>query len=104
MWRALGIPEVLVPLYPGITSAVGLLTTDLKYDTLRTAFMTSERVDCARLNADFGRIVTLPDVQERYASLGVFTEHSTPQQVTERIKADTQSYARLLKAAGIEPE
>ena len=58
----------------------------------------------ARLNADFGRIVTLPDVQERYASLGVFTEHSTPQQVTERIKADTQSYARLLKAAGIEPE
>ncbi len=48
--------------------------------------------------------MTLPDVQERYASLGVFTEHSTPQQVTERIKADTQSYARLLKAAGIEPE
>jgi tripartite-type tricarboxylate transporter receptor subunit TctC len=58
----------------------------------------------ARLNADFGRIVTLPEVQERYASLGVFTEHSTPQQVTERIRADTQSYARLLKAAGIEPE
>jgi N-methylhydantoinase A/oxoprolinase/acetone carboxylase beta subunit len=29
--RALGIPEVIVPAYPGITSAVGLLTTDLKY-------------------------------------------------------------------------
>jgi N-methylhydantoinase A/oxoprolinase/acetone carboxylase beta subunit len=51
--RALGIPEVIVPLYPGITSAVGLLTTDLKYDTLKTAFMTSDSVDCERLNADF---------------------------------------------------
>jgi len=51
--RALGIPEVIVPLYPGITSAVGLLTTDLKYDAIKTAFMTSESVDYARLNADF---------------------------------------------------
>ena len=28
----LDIPEVIVPPYPGITSAMGLLTTDLKYD------------------------------------------------------------------------
>ena len=34
--RALGIPRVIVPAYPGITSAVGLLTTDLKYDAVRT--------------------------------------------------------------------
>ena len=33
----LGIPEVVVPPYPGITSAMGLLTTDLKYDAIRTA-------------------------------------------------------------------
>lgn len=58
----------------------------------------------ARLNADFGRIVKLPDVQERYASLGVFTEHSTPQQVSERMRVDLQEYAKILKAAGVEPE
>src|SRR6516165_3272322 len=51
--RALGIPEVIVPRYPGITSAIGLLTTDLKYDTIKTAFMTSGSVDYLRLNADF---------------------------------------------------
>jgi N-methylhydantoinase A len=51
--RALGIPEVIVPLYPGITSALGLLSTDLKYDAIKTEFMTSGKVDCARLNADF---------------------------------------------------
>jgi len=58
----------------------------------------------ARLNAEFGRITKLPDVQERYASLGVFTEHSTPQHVAERTKADLQEYAAILKAAGVEAE
>ena len=48
----LGIPEVLVPPYPGITSAMGLLTTDLKYDVTRTQFQTSGAVDLDKLNAD----------------------------------------------------
>jgi N-methylhydantoinase A len=34
----LQIPEVIIPPYPGITSAVGLLTTDLKYDLIKTEF------------------------------------------------------------------
>jgi N-methylhydantoinase A len=46
----LGIPEVIVPPYPGITSAMGLLTTDLKYDASRTLFQVSESVDLAQLN------------------------------------------------------
>jgi len=51
--RDLGIPQVIVPPYPGITSAVGLLTTDLKYDAIRTEFQTSGQVDAARLTRDF---------------------------------------------------
>jgi N-methylhydantoinase A len=50
--RALGIPEVIVPAYPGITSAVGLLTTDLKYDAVRTEFQAGDTVDLDRLDAD----------------------------------------------------
>jgi len=57
-----------------------------------------------RLNSELGRIVKLPDVLEKYASLGVSTEHSTPQYVTEKIKTDTQQFAKVLKAAGVEPE
>ena len=34
--RLLGVPECIIPPYPGITSAVGLLTTDVKYDAIRT--------------------------------------------------------------------
>jgi N-methylhydantoinase A len=50
--QMLGIPEVIVPPHPGITSAIGLLTTDLKYDRVRTAFLVSTQVDLGRMNAD----------------------------------------------------
>jgi N-methylhydantoinase A len=54
--RSLGVPEVLVPMYPGITSAMGLLTTDLKYDLIQNEFMLDGDADPARLNADFERL------------------------------------------------
>src|SRR5258706_5079849 len=57
-----------------------------------------------RLNAELGRIVKLPDVQEKYANLGVSTEHSTPAYVLERMKLEAPRIAAALKAAGIEPE
>ncbi len=52
----LSIPEVIVPPYPGITSAMGLLTTDLKYDAIRTQFQVSSKIDLKRLNADLAEM------------------------------------------------
>jgi N-methylhydantoinase A len=54
--QMLSIPEVVVPPYPGITSAIGLLTTDLKYDAIRTQFQVSGKVDLDRLNADLSEM------------------------------------------------
>jgi N-methylhydantoinase A len=51
--RILSIPEVLVPLYPGINSGAGLLTTDLKYDVIKTEFMLSTNLEFQQLNADY---------------------------------------------------
>ena len=51
--RELGVEEVIVPRYPGITSAVGLLTTDLKYDAIQTAFQNSNSLDPKVIAADF---------------------------------------------------
>jgi N-methylhydantoinase A len=51
--QILNIPEVIVPLYPGINSATGLLTTDLKYDVIKTEFMLSTNLDFPGLNEDF---------------------------------------------------
>jgi len=48
----LDVATVIVPPHPGITSAVGLLTTDLRYDQIRTAFQPSNALDLDRLNAD----------------------------------------------------
>jgi N-methylhydantoinase A/oxoprolinase/acetone carboxylase beta subunit len=49
----LAIPEVIVPPHPGITSAAGLLTTDLKYDAIRTEFQVQGELDLDRLDRDF---------------------------------------------------
>lgn len=46
----LEIPEVIVPPFPGITSAMGLLTTDLTYEAIRTQFQVSDHMDLARLD------------------------------------------------------
>ncbi len=51
--RILEIPEVIVPPCPGINSAMGLLTTDLKYDLIQTAFLLSTAIDLQRLNNGF---------------------------------------------------
>lgn len=52
----LGVREVIIPEYPGITSAIGLLTTDLKYDAIATQFTLSSAPDLARLQADAARL------------------------------------------------
>lgn len=53
---SLGIPEVLVPPYPGITSAGGLLTSDLKYDQMRTVFQVQGSIDATRLDAELDEL------------------------------------------------
>ncbi|MDP6705768.1 MAG: hydantoinase/oxoprolinase family protein [Alphaproteobacteria bacterium] len=66
---ALGVEEVIVPRFPGITSAVGLLTTDLKYDAIRTTFQTSGDLDTARLDADLAAMER--ELSERFAADGI---------------------------------
>lgn len=53
---SMGIPEVLVPLYPGIHSAMGLLTTDLRYDEIKNQFMLNSTMDLDKVNADLASL------------------------------------------------
>ena len=57
-----------------------------------------------RLNAELGRVVNLPEVKERYFSLGVSTAHSAPERIHELAKVERPAIAAVLKKAGIEPE
>jgi N-methylhydantoinase A len=54
--RDLGIPEVVVPLHPGLTSAMGLLQTDVRHLYLRSAvgLLSSYPVD--EINAIFAEL------------------------------------------------
>ena len=65
----LDIPKVLVPPHPGITSAAGLLTTDLKYDRIKTEFQVQGAIDMAKLNADFDILET--SLLAQYAADGL---------------------------------
>lgn len=62
----LDIPEVIVPPWPGITSAMGLLVTDLRYDATRTLFQTSARYDVGRIRADLEAMQA--DLAARFAA------------------------------------
>ena len=52
----LGIPNVLVPPLPGITSAIGLLLSDVSYDYSRTAMQALDKPDLNRLTKDFSEM------------------------------------------------
>jgi tripartite-type tricarboxylate transporter receptor subunit TctC len=57
-----------------------------------------------RLNNELGQIIKLPEVQERYATLGLFTVHTPPERVLEWVKQETPLMGKVLRAAGVEPE
>jgi N-methylhydantoinase A/oxoprolinase/acetone carboxylase beta subunit len=48
-----GTPTVLVPPYPGITSAMGLLATDMVYEYVTTTYQRASELDRASFQASF---------------------------------------------------
>ena len=57
-----------------------------------------------KINEDIAAILKLPDVQERWKTVGALTVTSTPDQFNAIIRADVERYGKLLKAAGITPQ
>src|SRR3954449_2100955 len=54
--RVLGIPKVIVPQYPGVFSALGLLLADIRVDKVWTQAFRSNDVDAPLVNRQFERI------------------------------------------------
>ena len=53
----LGIPSVLVPLIPGVHSALGLLMSDVKHDYVRSKLAPLADLDLSEINELFGRLI-----------------------------------------------
>jgi tripartite-type tricarboxylate transporter receptor subunit TctC len=58
----------------------------------------------AKLNAEVVRVHKLPDVKERYATMGLEAISSTPEAFAEFIRADEAKFAKIIKATGAKVE
>ena len=52
----IGIPRLVIPVYPGITSALGLLATDVGYDFARTDFQVLGNADLERMSQTWAEL------------------------------------------------
>lgn len=55
----------------------------------------------ARLNADFGRVLAMPEVRDKLLSQGQVPYHLSPEKFSTAMKSDTAEFARVIKAANI---
>ncbi|MFQ5682256.1 MAG: hydantoinase/oxoprolinase family protein [Candidatus Binatia bacterium] len=56
MVRDLGISSLLIPLTPGVTSALGLLVADVKHDYVRSKLAPLKELDLSELNGLFSQL------------------------------------------------
>lgn len=54
--RELGIPHVVVPPTPGVTSALGILQVDLRHDILRSVLTQTQHLDAGKLAGVFSEL------------------------------------------------
>jgi tripartite-type tricarboxylate transporter receptor subunit TctC len=57
-----------------------------------------------RLNAETVKILSIADIKERFAKLGVVVAPGTPQDFDAVIRRDVDKWAKVIKGAGIEPQ
>ncbi len=58
----------------------------------------------ARLNAEIGKVMQLPEVKAKLIAQGVEAKTSTPEQFAAMMKSDTTKWHKIVKDAGIKPE
>ena len=54
-----------------------------------------------RLNAAVGRVLKMEDVKQRFATMGVEAVGGTPEQFAAHIRAESEKWGKLIKAANI---
>jgi tripartite-type tricarboxylate transporter receptor subunit TctC len=57
-----------------------------------------------KISRDIATIMKMPDVQARWQTIGALAVTDTPEQFDAVIRADTERYGKLLRAAGITPK
>jgi N-methylhydantoinase A/oxoprolinase/acetone carboxylase beta subunit len=76
-----GTPTVVVPPYPGIAAAMGLLATDMVYEYVATTYQRLSRLDAGALQKRFEELETLAAGQ--LAEDGIAAENVRVQRIAE---------------------
>lgn len=71
--RDLGMPEVILPVAPGLGSAMGVLVVDVRHDFVQSIFATSTRYNTGQINAAFAALES--QAVERLRREGVSDGH-----------------------------
>jgi tripartite-type tricarboxylate transporter receptor subunit TctC len=58
----------------------------------------------AKISAETGRVLKLPEIQAKLGSQGLYAAPSTPAQFDAHIKSETVRYAKIVKEAGIKAD
>ena len=57
-----------------------------------------------KLHGEIVRALSLPEIQERLATLGLDPVGNTPEEFSEQIRSDLAKWKRVVQSAGIQPE
>jgi tripartite-type tricarboxylate transporter receptor subunit TctC len=94
-----------IPEMPTVDEAAGTrgYVSELMYGVFAPAGVPMEIR--ARLNGELVKILNLPDIRERLASIGTGDPiANTPEQMDAYVRAELPKWAKIVKAAGIKPE
>ncbi len=101
--RVMGVTTLApTPLAPGLpTIAETLPGYELNgWYGLLTPPNTSQPI-ISRLNREFTKLVTMPDIRERMLGVGVEPAPSTPAEFSAFLKKETERFSKVLKDAGV---
>ncbi len=71
--QELGIPEVIIPYYPGLGSALGVLYVEVRHDFVQSIFATNTQFDVREINGAFENLET--EGRDRLKKEGIAAEN-----------------------------
>src|SRR6516225_6736145 len=91
----------LLPQVPTVAETLPGYEMAVWYGAYGPAGMAREIVE--RLNAEIGRVLSLPEVKQRMADIAVETAASSPDQLASMTRADADRWGRIIKQLGLAP-
>ena len=92
----------LLPQVPTVAETLPGYEMAVWYGAYGPAGMASDIVE--RLNAEIGRVLSLPEVKQRMADIAVETAASSPDQLASMTRADADRWGRIIKQLGLAPQ